>query len=436
MSAPRHKAQEAIMRPETIGIDFGTTNSVVSVAAPDGQTRTAAFPWATGPSETYRTLLCFWAEQNKIHHASGQNAIDEYLKDTAESRFIQSIKTYLGSALFTETRLFSRRFELEDLIALFLKDLWVRAALALNLDPDPKKYHVISGRPVTFAGTDPDENLAIARLMDAYKRAGFGPVTLAFEPTGAAFTFAERTSQSAHVLVADFGGGTSDFSVVHIDNKTVTPIAHAGVGIAGDIFDYRLIDHIIAPQLGKGSTYESYGKRMDMPISVYRTFASWHLLSMLKAPKTIREIEDILRTSSTPDALQKLLTIINDELGFILYRAISATKSALSQSPQADFIFDAPGVSLRATVKRNDFEKWIANDIAKIKAGVTDVLKKSSLTPDQIDHVFMTGGTSFVPVVRKMISDMFGAEKLADGGEFTSVSAGLALIGQTPEKRA
>lgn len=424
------------MRPETIGIDFGTTNSVVSVAAPDGRTRTAAFPWATGPSETYRTLLCFWAEQNKIHHASGQNAIDEYLKDTAESRFIQSIKTYLGSSLFTETRLFSRRFELEDLIALFLKDLWSRAALTLNLDPDPKNYSVISGRPVTFAGADPDENLATARLINAYKRAGFGPVTLAYEPTGAAFTFAERTPHSAHVLVADFGGGTSDFSVVHIDNKTVTPIAHAGVGIAGDIFDYRLIDHIVAPQLGKGSTYESYSKTMDMPISVYRAFASWHLLSMLKSPKTIREIEDIMRTSSAPDALQKLLTIINNELGFILYRSVSATKSALSQQLKADFIFDTPRVSLRASVTRSDFEKWIADDITKIKTGVESVLKQSALTPDQINHVFMTGGTSFVPSVRNMISDMFGAEKLADGGEFTSVSAGLALIGQTRKKES
>lgn len=424
------------MHPETIGIDFGTTNSVVSVATPDGNTRTATFLWATGSSETYRTLLCFWTEQSKIHHESGQTAIDEYLKDTAESRFIQSIKTYLGSSTFTETRLFSRRFELEDLIALFLKDLWKRAALALSLDPDPKNYRVTSGRPVTFAGANPDETLATTRLLESYRRAGFGPVTLAYEPNGAAFTFAQRTAQSAHVLVADFGGGTSDFSIVQINNNTVTPIAHSGVGIAGDMFDYRLIDHIVAPQLGKGSTYSSFGKTMDMPISVYRTFASWHLLSMLKTPKTIREIEDIMRTSSMPDALQKLLTIINNELGFILYRSVSATKSALSQQSTADFVFDAKGISLHATVKRSDFEKWIAHDIAKIKAGVTNVLQQSNLTPDKIDHVFMTGGTSFVPAIRTMITSIFGPEKLADGGEFTSVSAGLALIGQFPQKTA
>ncbi len=424
------------MHTETIGIDFGTTNSVVSVADQNGHMRTAVFPWVSGPSETFRTLICFFEDHKKLQSACGQVAIDEYLKDTEGSRFIQSIKTYLGSSLFTETRIFGRRFELEDLIALFLKELWACAAQTLNLDPDPKNYHVISGRPVTFAGADPDENLAVTRLRTAYSRAGFGSVTLAFEPEGAAFTFARRTRQSACVLVADFGGGTSDFSVVRIEDQNITPLAHAGVGIAGDIFDYRLIDHVIAPQLGRGSTFQSFGKTMDMPISVYRTFASWHLLSMLRTPKTIREIEDILRTSSDPSALQKLLTIIQNEWGFILYRSVSATKSALSKNDQAEFVFEAPGVSLRALVHRHHFEQWIAGDIAKIKSGVNDVLKKSSLTPDKIDHVFMTGGTSFVPAVRAMMQSIFGADKLADGGEFTSVSAGLALIGQTPEKRA
>ncbi len=422
--------------PQTIGIDFGTTNSVVSVAMPDGQTRTAIFPWATGASETFRTILCFWEHQRHLHTACGQTAIDEYLKDTEGSRFIQSIKTYLGSPLFTETRLFGRRFELEDLIALFLKDLWARAATSLTLDPDPSKYSVTSGRPVKFAGADPDELLATTRLIESYARAGFGPVTLAYEPEGAAFWFAQRTIKPSYVLVADFGGGTSDFSIVHIANQTVSPIAHSGIGIAGDNFDYRLIDQIVAPKLGKGSTYQSYGKTMDMPISVYRTFASWHLLSLLKTPKTIREIQDVLRTSSDPKALEMLLHIIHNELGFLLYRSISTTKSALSQHDRADFVFEANGVLLKSTVRRSDFEKWISEDIEKIRTCIQDLLTKTKLKPSDIDHVFMTGGTSFVPAIQKMMGSIFGPEKLASGDEFTSVSAGLAMIGQTVEKRS
>lgn len=416
------------MKP-SIGIDFGTTNSVISVCDADGKTRTARFKWSTGESQTFRSVLCFWQEGRTLHHACAQNAIDEYLKDTEESRLIQSIKTYLGSSIFTDTRIFGVRFELEDLIALLLRDLWQRAAALLNLNPDPSTYHVVSGRPVKFAGFEPDENLAIKRLAESYTRAGFGSVEFAYEPEGAAFWFARQNITSgARVLVADFGGGTSDFSIVEINNGRIAPIAHSGIGIAGDVLDFRLIDNVVAPLLGKGSQYESFGKMLDMPIGYYRSFSSWHLLSMIKTPKTIREIQDILRTSSDPDAVSRLLIMIEKEMGYLLYASIAATKTALSKNDTSNFKFDAGDIHLNATVKRSDFNRWITSDLNAIRSTIEKLLTDTDLKAQQIDRVFMTGGTSFVPAIQDLMSDLFGKEKLAAGDEFTSVSAGLSLI--------
>lgn len=419
------------MTHHAVGIDFGTTNSVVSVCTPNGETRTARFPWPTGQSETFRSILCFWQDGRTVHHACGQIAADEYLKDTADSRLIQSIKSYLGSELFTETRLFARRFELEDLIALLLRDLLAQASTVLGLDPNPSAHRVVSGRPVQFAGATPNEPLALARLAESYRRAGFGPVTFAYEPEGAAFWFARTAKKRTRVLVADFGGGTSDFSVVDIDNGRITPLGSHGIGIAGDVLDFRIIDHVVAPQLGKGTTYQSFGKILDIPIGYYRSFASWHLLSMLKSPKVIREIQDIARTADDAPAIARLLYMIEHELGFRLYGAVGALKAALSANTHAKFSFSAPGINLHAPVTRDDFETWIAGDVAALSRTVDELLNTVDLRPQDIDHVFMTGGTSFVPAIRRMIEHHFGAEKLSGGGEFTSVSAGLSLIARS-----
>lgn len=415
-----------------IGIDFGTTNSVFSVCNADGTVRTATYNTGEQISDTFRTVLCFWQENNRVHSEAGPWAVTEYLRDTEESRFIQSIKTYLASTTFTETRIYNQRFQLEDLISLFLKKMWARASVDLKLSGTPADYIVTSGRPVTFAGTNPDNNYAEGRLRDAYGRAGFKNVSFAYEPQGAAYYYANQLKTDARILVADFGGGTSDFSIIECAHENgqmkLQPIAHTGVGVAGDVFDFRIIDHLVSPMLGKGSQYESFGKWMDMPTGYYRSFASWHLLSMIKTPKVLREIEEIARTSSAPEKVLLLEKMIRCELGYLLYKSVAQAKAALSSEVETTFSFAAADIKFEKKLKRRDFEKWIAPDIARIGGAIDDAMIAAKLNDNQIDKVFMTGGTSFVPAVRNLIGERFGFEKLASGGEFTSVSDGLALI--------
>lgn len=415
-----------------IGIDFGTTNSVLARADKNGHVTAARYKFGMADTETFRTVLCFWFESHKLHRAAGPWAIDEYLKDTENSRFIQSIKTYLASQTFTDTRIYNQKFELQDLIAPFLKMMWDHAAPSLSLPDDKKQCAIVAGRPVNFAGTNPDNIFAEGRLNESYIRAGFSAPRFAFEPQGAAYYYAAQLQADARILVADFGGGTSDFSVMDCVYKngttTLTPVAHSGIGIAGDALDYRIIDHLVSPAIGKNSRYKSFDKWLDMPTGYYRAFASWHLLSLINTPKILREIEDIARTSDAPDQVLKLEKMIRCEMGYALYRAVAKAKADLSSNDTTEFVFENEGISIRRKLTRAHFEEWIRDDISRINKTIDDVLTRSDLKENNITRVFMTGGTSYVPAIRTMIAERFGIDKIAAGNEFTSVGAGLALM--------
>ena len=416
----------------SIGIDFGTTNSVVSVLHEDGRAQTLRF----GPEalDTFRSVLCFSAEDtragNKLRHHAGPAAIEAYLEDPLDSRLIMSMKTYLAQKSFTETRIFGRRFTLEDLIATFLRALLAEAGTL------PTDARVVVGRPVRFAGGNPDDALGAARLTAAFALAGLPKVEHALEPEGAGYRFARGLTRPANVLIGDFGGGTSDFSVLRFDPATggVAALANTGIGIAGDVFDYRIIDAVISPRLGKGDTYivpgMGSGTALPVPPEYFSAFARWHLLSLMRAPKTLRSIKEVAAQSAHPERLGGLLTVIEEELGYQLYRVVSGVKAALSQHDEAMLRFVHGKIAIEQVVTRTAFEGWIAPDLAQLAATVDAALSQADMATGSIDHVFLTGGTSFVPAVRRIFTDRFGAAKVEAGGEFVSVAEGLALIGR------
>jgi hypothetical chaperone protein len=407
-----------------VGIDFGTTNSVIALLGADGIARSAV----VGSDELFRTVLCFWAEEgragHRLHHAAGPAAIAAYLDDPLDSRLIMSMKTYLAQHSFMETRIFGRRFSLPDLVAQFLR------ALTATTGIDPAAVRVVAGRPVRFAGEFADDAFGEARLRECFAVAGFRDVVVALEPEGAGWRFARSLTRPATVLVGDFGGGTSDFSVLRfVPGAPVQPLGHAGVGIAGDVFDYRIIDKVISPQLGKGDTYRIMGKDMPIPIEYFSSFARWHRLSLMRNPKTLREIGEVAQTAQHPDRLRGLMALIQDEQGFPLYQTVSSVKAALSRAESAVLRFAHAGIAIEQAVTRAEFETWIAADLARMGAAVDDALADAGLEAGAVDHAFLTGGTSFVPAVRRLFEARFGAERVTAGGEFVSVAEGLALIG-------
>ncbi len=409
-----------------IGIDFGTTNSVIAILEPDGSSRTAQF----GPEQlsVFRSVLCFWAEaargRSEIHSAAGPAAIEAYLDDPLDSRLIMSMKSYLAQRSFTQTTLFNRAVTLEQLIAIFLRALLQAAGL------DVSKARIVAGRPVRFVGETADDAFGDERLRAAFAAAGMAAIDVAFEPEAAGYRFARGLSRPSNVLIGDFGGGTSDFSIVRFDQGRVTPIATTGIGIAGDAFDFRIIDQVISPRLGKGDTYRPGNTDLPVPPEYFAAFARWHRLSLMKAPRMLRDIREVAACSRHPERLGGLVQLIEDEMGYQLYQVVSAAKAALSRAEETVLSFHHKDIAIDAVITRQDFEGWISAEL-QLLAGVIDrALAMGGMQASDIDHVFLTGGTSFVPAVQRLFTQRFGAEKVSSGGEFVSVAEGLALIGR------
>ncbi|CAN5567117.1 Hsp70 family protein [soil metagenome] len=425
----------------TIGIDFGTTNTVVSMTHGDGPATLVRFPTTEGDIFAFRSALSFHAvmgtdgRPNERVVEAGPWAIEAYVEDPLDTRFIQSFKTFAASAAFTETKILSKRYLFEDLLAAFLLKLKEHGGAAMSALP----ARVIVGRPVTFAGGNPNEALALQRYEAAFARLGFTDIRYAYEPVGAAFFFARQLTQDATVLVADFGGGTSDFSIVRFERSAPdkgggalrsTALARSGVGVAGDAFDYRIIDQLVSPELGKGSLYRAFDNRLPIPQRYYTAFARWDQLALLRASKDMRDIRALERTAMEPEKIARLIEVLDDNHGYALYRAVSALKEALSSHEEATFRFEAGSVLIEKAVKRSDFESWIAPELKAIETAVDQALERSGLGPDGVDRVFLTGGSSFVPAVRDIFLRRFGEGKIESGGEFESIASGLALIGR------
>ncbi|NEJ22872.1 Hsp70 family protein [Rhizobium leguminosarum] len=418
---------------QALGFDFGTTNTVLAMAD-GGATRSMAFTSTTGTADSMRTALSFMKDAqlgaSALKVEAGHAAIRQFIDNPGECRFLQSIKTFAASALFQGTLIFAKRHNFEDLMEVFVRRL--RNYAGDNWPSDVSR--IVTGRPVHFAGASPDPALATERYNEALSRFGFPEIHYVYEPVAAAFYFAQNLKRDATVLVADFGGGTTDYSLIRFETVagklTATPIGHSGVGVAGDHFDYRMIDNIVAPLIGKGSHFKSFDKILEVPSNYYSSFGRWNQLSIFKTTREFEDLKKLVRTSLEPEKLEIFIDLIDHDEGYPLYQAVSATKMALSASEEAPFDFAPLGRGGHRSIKRSDFEGWIAEDLARIEGALDDVLDKTETKPAEIDKVFLTGGTSFVPAVRRIFTERFERDRIESGGELLSIAHGLALIGE------
>jgi hypothetical chaperone protein len=415
---------------QSIGLDFGTTNTVATMLNPDGRVEAVHFSHDNEAFDAFRSVLCFSENEEagrRTNVSAGPWAIDQFVELAGDCRFIQSFKTFAASPQFTDTLIYNRRLKFEDLLSAFLRQ--VRTHAGIDFPP-----RVVIGRPVSFAGAAPDEALARERYEAALRAIGFEEIHHVYEPVAAAYYFAQRLNTDATILVADFGGGTSDFSVVRFtvgpSGLGYTPLAHTGVGVAGDAFDYRIIDRVVARAFGKGSEFMSWGKILPVPNSYFTKFARWNELSVMRQSRDYRELEQLLRDSLDPDRIRAFLAFLDADAGYAMYRAVSAAKMQLSQAEEGALSLHVAGVDIERTIKRTDFEKWIAPELDEIAACVDRALAQAGLTETQVDRVFLTGGSSFVPAVRAQFESRFGAEKIETGDQLVSIAYGLSLIGR------
>jgi hypothetical chaperone protein len=312
-------------------------------------------------------------------------------------------------------------------VARYLRELRAAAPIALG-------GRAVIGRPVRYWGAEDeaDDARAIGRMREALGAAGFDDVTFEYEPVAAAHAYAARLDHDELVLIADFGGGTSDFSVVRVGPGRAEVMSSSGVALAGDSFDARIIDAVVSPALGKGTRYRvEMGGEAPVPSWIYNKLKRWHYLSFLKSSETVLLLERIRHGALDRAKIDRLCHLVEDDLGLPLHAAVEAVKVALSGADRAHLGFDRHDVKLAADIARADFDDWIHEELAAIDGAVTEALARAGADVGDIDRVFTTGGSSQVAAVRRTLAARFGAERLVGGGELTSVAAGLAAVAAT-----
>jgi hypothetical chaperone protein len=420
-----------------IGIDFGTTNSSVALATGGSGVELVRFPFSGGATEAYRSLL--YLEHHKergratIRSWTGPTAIEHYLAADTKGRLVQSLKSYLTSRSLVTTDVFGHRRTLEELIARILADLREQAERHFGF---PIR-HAMVGRPVRFVGAESeDDNLfALARLRKAFHIAGYDSVDFEMEPVAAAYYYESTLDHDELILIGDFGGGTSDFSLLQVGPKVRgrgrTPkdfLGNSGVGLAGDAFDAKIVRNLVSPRLGAGSQARSLDKVLPaVPNWVYAKLERWHHLSFLRTRSVLNMLHSTRVQAFEPEKIAALIHLIEEDLGYHLHAAVQRVKCRLSEADEAEFQFVDGAMEIGAHVHRCEFEEWIADDLAALERCIDSLLESTGVHAADVDVVFLTGGSSFVPAVRRIFDTRFGAHRVRSGNEFTSVARGLAL---------
>ncbi len=418
-----------------VGIDFGTTNSSIARVSGDGEVELALFPYSGGETASYRSLLYLEPVKERgragVRAWSGPAAIEEYLAAETKGRLIQSLKSFLSSRTLKNTEVFGRRMSVEELIARILRDLREKAEARFG----EKIERAVVGRPVQFVGAHkPEDNdWAEARLREAFGLAGFHDISFELEPLAAAHYYKSTLDHDELILIGDFGGGTSDFSLLRVGpgaGRSGDLLGNAGLGLAGDAFDAKIVRNLVSPALGRGSLARSLDKVLPaVSNSVYAKLEHWHHLSFLRTNSTIHMLSSSIAEAFEPDKIRALLHLIREDLGYELHRSVQQVKRDLSVETHARFRFTDGDLEIEADVTRAAFEKWIAEELAAIEGCLDGLVRHAGVDRKDVDRVFLTGGSSLVPSVRRIFESRFGAEKIRTGNEFTSVAWGLALSG-------
>lgn len=408
-----------------IGIDFGTSNSLAALFKNE-EINFVKFPDG-GISNP--TILYFPARLKQ--HRIGNDAVESYLHDLEEGgiggRLMLSIKTLLPEANFDYTIVAGHgRMTAEDLAAKFLSALKRMAEEQFSSEFGG----VVLGRPVQFS------DFAIARLEKAAQIAGFEKVVFWLEPVAAALAYERTTRGDELVCVVDLGGGTSDICVIETSPKrSLIPDrigdikATGGVNKAGDELNSQIMKEKLAVRFGAGSTYKSLGRTLPFPAHIIYRLSEWHRINMLNESGDKSIISDIIPYSDRQADVERLYNLIDHRYGFELFRSIDAAKKTLS-AQEKTFIRFSP-LDLREPINVGEFENIITETEQKIRKAITDSLHAASVSPAAIDRIILTGGTSQVPHISRMVTEIFGAEKILRPDFFSSVATGLGYVAST-----
>ncbi|MBU0551501.1 Hsp70 family protein [Myxococcota bacterium] len=406
-----------------IGIDFGTTNTVVSLMK-DGQHQILKVGRRDGQKTTLMKSLLYFPEQGG-GPLFDDAALSAYIEDPEHGRFLRSIKKLLPQKSFEQTRIYKKRFNAVDLIALFLSEVHNRIKEETKLSRLPP---IDISRPVSFSKDSEIDAMAEDRLIQAYKMAGFeiNSITVESESASRSINLTHKTLEYQDIALIDLGGGTTDISFISKRAENRYQIkANSGVYVGGDSIDSSIMNEQIVPLLGKGSRYilPFDNKYVAIPAYIWRSLSSWYDISFLARGEAVRFLKSVLVSAEAPDQIAQLITLIEDNLGLELFQEIERVKIALSSEARARFTFEEPPISISFTQERRMIEAIIDDLFVEIR-GALDEARDAARR--DVDAIALTGGTSQIPAVRAALRAYFGGRAaVIDLDPYHAVALGL-----------
>ena len=405
------------------GIDFGTSNTTVGIS--DGaKARLIALE---GSHRTLPSALFFDVEDHGTHF--GREAIDRYLRGH-DGRFMRALKSILGTSLIDEKTYIGRKaVPFTDILGLFFAHLKGR----IERDLDREISDVVLGRPVRFVDNDDAADAQAQATLEAIARAqGFRTIAFQYEPIAAALDYEQHVAREELVLIADIGGGTSDFSIVRVSpqrrgarERGGDILANAGIHIGGTDFDRLLSLKSVMPHLGFGSPTVD-GKR-NLPSAPYHELATWHRINQLYKKAVMAELRQIRYEAARRDLVDRLIRIVEGRHGHDIAIAVEQAKIDLTTKPATTAALAQQGDWARFRFERRDLDAAIADSIARIVRRVQRLLQDAGTQAAGINTIFLTGGSSMVPALRAAILAQFPGATVADSDLLGSVGMGLAL---------
>lgn len=407
----------------TASIDFGTTNSVVGI------NNAGKIEMVSLGNESLETkTVLFYSFEDKGFYV-GDEALEE-LKLETFGRYLVALKSFLGSAENIETTLGTTTYSLSELIAIILR----RFKIILEKHCGESIEKVVLGRPVRFN----DENdfldqQAQDRLEVAAKQAGFKEVEFQYEPIAAALSYEQSINKEELVLVADIGGGTTDYTIIRVGGKRnkldrkEDILATHGTYVGGNSFDSEIIKNFVVKHLGKGSFYKNMGKEMEIGPALYSDFSEWHKFQKMYAPKVLSSIERFIFMSYDKERISRLLELIKEGLYFSFSEKIIEAKVDLSFNKATIIDMNMFTEPFREPLEREAFNSVIGYHTQKIKITLDETMSMANIGYEEIDRVFLTGGSTLVPAVKNIYTELFSKEKIVHTDVLSSVGYGLAI---------
>jgi hypothetical chaperone protein len=412
-------------RPTLYAIDFGTSNSLLAAASASRVFDPVPLDPHAGDPTILRSVLCF-PDSGGLY--VGVDALQQFVEHGGEARLLRSIKRHLGSRSFRGTLIRNRMVSAEELVAGVLRQMRLRADAHYGLEI----RRAVLGRPVHFAGED--DAFAEERLRKAAQLAGFEEVHFLPEPVAAARAFGAAAERDELALIGDFGGGTSDFTVLRVGPRPLARddvLAVGGVPVAGDALDASLMRAQVARHFGAEVRYRApFGKNvLQMPQSIVQQLCSPAHLSMLQRRDIAAFLADVRRWSLRDEdrrRMDQLTILVEETLGFGLFESIERAKRELSTAERAEVVFSHPGIEVREKVTRSGFEEASRREVEEILSSLDGTVHAAGVSPGDIGVVCCTGGTARVPRIAAEIQRRLPAARMEQFKGFHSVVEGLA----------